>query len=556
MNLQTLFCKNIKVVAAALMFSVSGLYAQNNIDLGQVHGNFQMDAQYYREDTLIGAPDFPEDIGSNSFLNLIYTRGGFEAGMRYEAYLPTQQGFTRNTGSGIPYRYARYRGNRIDVTAGTIYEQFGSGMILRTYEEWGLGWDNSLDGVRIKGEPLKGLRLTGLIGRQRNAQANKVENLSAGLVRGVDADWSINESFDSLASAKTRLSVGAGFVSRYQADSDPILVIPENVAAFSTRMNLSRGGFNIQAEYAQKVNDPSSVNNSIYKQGTGILVQTSYAKPGLGVSLQWKRIDNMDFRSDRGALGNNLLLNFLPPQTKQHTYRLATLMPWATQPLGEWSMQAEVLYRFKKGSLLGGKYGTNVTFNFSRINALDKTATVNPYEGYTTEFVGKMDSVLFQDINLEVSHKFSKKFKASASLLYFNYDQSLFNQLTGFKSSEDVSASVQILDMSYKLKRKHTLRLELQHALTQQEFGSWAMALVEYTFAPRFFVAVFDEYNYGNAEEAKQLHYFSGLAGVNIDKYRFQVGYGRQRAGVLCVGGVCRFVPASNGVTLSIVGTF
>jgi hypothetical protein len=545
----------IKATTVALMLFSSGMYAQN-VDLGHLQGNFQADAQIYREDTIIGAPDFPENLGSNSFVNLIYTRGGIEAGVRYEAYLPTMQGFTRESGSGIPYRYARYKGNRFDITAGTFYEQFGSGMILRSYEEWGLGWDNSIDGVRVKGEPIKGVYLKGLLGRQRNGQSNKVENLSDGIIRGIDAEWAINESFDSLSGSKTRITLGAGFVSRFQADNDPLLVIPENVGAYTGRFNISRGGFLFSAELSQKINDPSTVNDLIYKNGNGILVQTSYAKKGLGVSFQFKRIDNMDFRSDRSATGNSLALNFLPPQTRQHTYRLATLFPWATQPLGEWSMQGEVLYKIKKGTLLGGKYGTNLTFNMSRINALNKTTTVNPYDGYTAGFVGKMDSVLFQDINLEVSHKFSKKFKASVTLLHFTYDQSLFKQLTGFNSTTDVSADVQIVDMSFKVKPKHTVRVELQSCLTKQEFGSWAMALVEYTFAPHFFIAVFDEYNYGNAEEDKRLHYFSGTAGVNIDKYRFALGYGRQRAGVLCVGGVCRFVPASNGVTLSMTGTF
>ena len=93
------------------------------------------------------------------------------------------QGFLRNTGSGIPYRYIRWQDDRFDVTAGTFYEQFGSGMILRSYEEWGLGFDNSIDGIRAKGEPVKGLYLTGFIGRQRNATSNKIDNLSAGLIR-------------------------------------------------------------------------------------------------------------------------------------------------------------------------------------------------------------------------------------------------------------------------------------------------------------------------------------------------------------------------------------
>ena len=525
-------------------------------DLGEIHGNFQMDAQIYRPDSAIGAPDFPEHLGSNSFLNLIYTRNKLEAGVRYEAYYPTLQGYTRSTGSGIPYRYARYRGDKIDVTAGTFYEQFGSGMVLRTYEEWGLGFDNAIDGARIKANPVKGVYLTGLIGKQRNAFSNKVEDLSAGIVRGADLEWEINSSFAALDTAKTRLKLGTSFVSRYQRDDDPVQIYPENVAAYSARATLSRGGFSLFGEYAYKINDPSSVNALIYKPGNALLLQTSYARKGLGISLEFKRIDNMDFRSDRAATFNNLTLNFLPAQTKQHTYRLPTLFPWATQPLGEWAMQGEIFYKFKKDTKIGGPYGMTVALNVSRINALDKTPTIDPFEGYSAPFVGKLDSVFFQDINLEITRKFSSKFKATLHLLHFNYDESLFHQLTGFDASEDVVADVQVIDMSYKLKGRNNLRVELQHCLTQQEFGSWAMALVEYTFSPKYFVAVFDEYNYGNANEDKRIHYFTGTAGMNLDNYRIQVGYGRQRAGVLCVGGVCRIVPASNGFTLSVTGSF
>ena len=550
------FLKPFGAALLAAVISTATVQAQQPIDLGELHGNFQADAQYYRPDTIIGAPAFPEKVGSNSFLNLIYTRGRIEAGARYEAYLPSLQGFTRNTGSGLPYRYARYRHEKLDVTAGTFYEQFGSGMVLRTYEEWGLGFDNSLDGVRVKSNPVKGIYLTGLVGRQRNAFENKVDNLSPGIVRGADAEWDINASFAALDTAKTRIKIGGSFVSRYQKDTDPVQIYPENVSCYGVRLNLQRGGFSLNTEYAHKINDPSSVNAVIYKPGQALLVQGSYSQKGLGVTLEFKRIDNMDFRSDRGATFNNLTLNFLPPQTKQHTYRLPTLFPWASQPLGEWAMQGEVLYKFKKDTKIGGPYGMTVALNLSRINALDKQASLDPFEGYSAPFLGKMDSVFFQDINLEISRKFSKNFKASLSLLHFTYDASLFHQLTGFEASKTVQADVQVLDVSHKLSGKHNLRWELQHCLTQQEFGSWAMALVEYTFAPKFFVAVFDEYNYGNVDEEKRLHYFTGTAGMNVDNYRIQLGYGRQRAGVLCVGGVCRVVPASNGVTLSVSGSF
>jgi len=37
---------------------------------------------------------------------------------------------------------------------------------------------------------------------------------------------------------------------------------------------------------------------------------------------------------------------------------------------------------------------------------------------------------------------------------------------------------------------------------------------------------------------------------------RFQLSYGRQQRGIFCVGGVCRVVPPSNGVSLSVTTTF
>ena len=81
----------------------------------------------------------------------------------------------------------------------------------------------------------------------------------------------------------------------------------------------------------------------------------------------------MSFRSDRNATGNDLNLSYLPATTKQQTYRLATLYPYATQPNGELGYMAEVQYKVKRGSVLGGKYGMDITLNFSASNGLKQT---------------------------------------------------------------------------------------------------------------------------------------------------------------------------------------
>jgi hypothetical protein len=135
-----------RVAAAALMLFGGNLLAQKHVDLGEIHGNFEIDAQTYKADSLIGAPEFPEKIGNNSFMNLLYTRGKFESGVRFESYYPTLQGFTRERGAGIPYRYARYRNEKFDVTAGTflraIRERHGAaclrslGIGIRQFARW------------------------------------------------------------------------------------------------------------------------------------------------------------------------------------------------------------------------------------------------------------------------------------------------------------------------------------------------------------------------------------------------------------------------------------
>src|ERR1041384_7979615 len=71
-------------------------------EINSIHGNFEVDAQYYNPDSLIGAPKVPEKVLSNVFGNLNYNRGRFSAGLRYEAYNNVMQGFdTRYKGQGI-----------------------------------------------------------------------------------------------------------------------------------------------------------------------------------------------------------------------------------------------------------------------------------------------------------------------------------------------------------------------------------------------------------------------------------------------------------------------
>jgi hypothetical protein len=551
--------KRISQSAFILFFTAFGniSFAQllNNLstmDLGNVHGNFQANAQYYIPDSTIGAAEVPEKMLFNGFANIIYTKGKFTAGIRYESYLNALQGYpTGFKGTGIPYRYATYKSDFLEVTVGSFYEQFGNGLTLRTYEERNLGLDNALDGVRIKAVPLKGVYLKGLIGKQRSFFSQ-----GPGIVRGFDGEVQVNEAFEKLADKKLVVSVGGSFVSKFQQDTDPTLILPENVGVSAGRLRLSRNNFSLNTEYAYKINDPSLDNKFNYKSGDAILVQASYATKGFAFSLAGSRIDNMSYRSDRNAQLTNLLLNYIPALNKQHTYSLLTFYPYASQSRGEMEFSSELKYKFKKETLLGGKYGTEILINYSGANSLD-TTNLNPVtdtarKHYTSNYAGIGKDVYFRDFYVEINKKFNKKWKGTLIYSYQVYNKDIIQKPGGGM----IYSHITVADISYKFKPESTLRLELQNMATRQDHQDWAFVLLEYTINTNFYIAVGDQYNYGNEHVNERYHYYSLSAGYIKNANRIEIMYGKQREGIFCVGGVCRNVPASNGVTLTITSSF
>jgi hypothetical protein len=573
-----MFLKSIKhfFVFAAFAWSCKISNAQILSELGSVHGNFQIDAANYQKDTIIGTPDLEgKTFRYNAFGNINYQKGGFSAGVRFESYNPVLLGYLPGyNGSGIPYRFARYQHKDIDITVGNFYEQFGSGITLRAYENRGLLYDNALDGMRVIFKPMNGITLKGLVGKQRT-----YFSLSPGTVRGIDAEVNIMELFDSiLATSKTKVIVGGSFVSKYQDDQNPTLVLPQNVATGAGRFAVIRGGFNFNAEYAYKANDPSYQNKYSYKDGQAIIASTSYGADGFSIMLSGKMLDNMSFRSDRDATNTIDMINYQPDFSKFHTYSLMAYYPYATQPNGEVGGTGEIQYKVKKGTWLGGKYGMDITVNGSAYYALDTMGiapiddTLHNYK-YSTNY-GGIGNEYYHDFNIEITKKFSKKLKITAMYANQFLNQSIVQFNTPDKEEHpDITSHIGVLDITYRYKTGSAIRVETQGFFGSYDYkehkyddngdinianntGSWVSALVEWTPSTHWSVTLADQYNYNNPVEAKKVHYYFGMLGYTNGPTRISVSYGRQRQGIFCAGGVCRFVPASSGLSISISSSF
>ena len=549
-----------KIFLPLLFFGTTAIAQQTGPN---ITGNVESTFQYLNEDTLIGANQPVEKAVLNNYALINYTQGGFRAGMRFESYLPHLLGYPdRFAGTGIGYRYAGFSNEQLDFTVGNFYEQFGNGMLLRSYEQRQLGIDNAMDGLNIRFRPVPGVEFKAVYGKMRYNFSDGLIN-SEGIVRGFDGAIDFSSFYNILAESKFKMLIGGSFVSKYQKANHQLYNMPQNVGSYGGRVEMKYSRFFLNAEHVMKEQDPSADNNYIYNHGHATFINLGYTQKGLGVILYAKSIDNMSYRVDPDATLTDLNINFLPALTKSHTENLAaTLYPYATQPVGEVAFQADVFYKIPKGTKLGGKYGTEINVNFATsyrpvrhisaehgIDLNDSSRVV-----YKTGLFEKSDSLYYQDFNVEIKRTLNKKWKVGAK--YFNF---AFNNDVNVVSKDAhgmIYCHIMTTDVQYKITKKHSVRMELQGLWTKQDKGNWGTFLIEYNISPKFYFAVLDQYNYGNPIESRRVHYLIGTAGYIFGASRIAVLYGKQREGIFCIGGVCRAVPATNGLTVTFTTSF
>lgn len=523
-----------------------------------LHGSVQADVLFPEEDKAINTGSYDDKILFNSYADLNMISRYVDAGVRLEFMKWPLPGYENDfSGWGVPHIYAKGRYKGFELTAGDFYEQFGSGFILRTYEERSLGIDNSIRGGRLRVTAIPGVRITALGGVQRRYWDWKTSSQ----VYGGDAEVALEDFFTKLRDKDVNWSVGASYVLKRETTpgqsiegTDLRLNVPENVSAFDVRSHLRKGNFDVLGEFAWKGQDPSFDNDYTYGKGTAVMLSLSWSKTGISALLQAKRSENMAFRSQRMMSGTSCFINNMPAFAYTHTYALPALYPYATQAApGEWAFQGNFSYNFKRHTALGGRYGTKVKLNFSYIRGLDHKyplpvvgSSIIGTDGSSTSFFG-MGEAYYHDVNLQIE----KKWSASVSQI-FMYMNQMYNKTIIEGHGGRIHNNIFVLDTKWKIDKRFTLRNELQYLTTPNDDGDWLYGLLELSVAPHIMVTVADMWNCGRTDA----HYYNfGVTG-NFKSNRMMVSYGRTREGFDCSGGVCRHVPATRGFRISYSYTF
>lgn len=548
------------------------LYAQKKVT---VNGSIQSDMMIAPlEDKSIGTETYDNKYFlTNTYATLNLQSKKVDAGVRFELTEWPMPGFNDDNndfkGWGLSNFWVKAKLKHTDVTVGTFYEQFGSGFILRNYEERSQGIDNSLLGAHIATTPVNGLTLKILSGLQRNYwdwwKTNK------NLVSGADVELSFEDFTTRLRDSGTHLSIGGSWVNKYEDNANPYILIkdggidedgnssinafkvatPKFVNAFDARLNYQQKGFSLLAEYAQKMDDPNSLNSYTYGKGHAEMLSASYARKGLSLLAQAKRSENMGFRSicTENLLSRAAYINHMPAFTVNQTYVLATLYPYATQLEGEWAYQAIIAYKVK------GKYAPKLKFNASIVNGLENIILGGNEALMATEWKKsdffKQGDRYYVDLDFQYEHRLSNKYEQHFMFMYQEYNKEKIQNEIG---AGNIISWIVVYEPKWKINKNLTLRCELQTLFTSHESDNWYFASAELSVAPYLMFTVSDQI--GRCEptpgeyDNRQHYYNFGVTG-NIKNHRLQLSFARTRAGYNCNGGVCRYIPASKGVRLS-----
>ena len=571
-------------VALCATFCVNEASAQIKAGEGQVSIALESNNSYYMEDQTLEKiglvkPDERTrgNFGSNDYIKVDYSKGRFSAGVQVDAYLPGLYGYDMYTYqqrdtklTGFLTKYIQWEDQNWGVRVGDIFDQFGNGLIFRSYEDRALGFNNSLAGARAH------YNLNNMVSVKVVAGMPRLYDVrSNNLVYGADLALSIS---DMVGWENGIIGIEGSYVGRRDSDISAfnvedwetgeitnILAGKEMLNMVSGRLNFEFAGVTLRGEYAAKLNEDLFNPTLPTAKGNVIYLDLGYNYKRFSASATFRRMENMTTAIDNRpvGIGGGNVMNYVPLLTRQHTYSLANLNPYRGSSVhtgGEIGGQLDLYYSLRNPKARG-KYW-NFHLNFSMFNTVDHFNQI-----YQQDMEGRN---VWLDLNFDVERQWNKQVKTTFLYSFQRWDEEINHYDSPM--AHYCRSHIFVGDVTYKFNKKHSMRFEAQYLASNDYEGDWVAATIEYNLAPKFSFYVSDMWNcekmqdgaYGNyymdldtyEGDNYLLHYYQVGASFTHNSFRAQLSYGRNRAGFVCSGGVCRFQPAYTGFNLAMTLSF
>jgi hypothetical protein len=515
-------------------------------DKANLTGDFMANYNFFQGDSAIGATGelYNKYLnGGEAWLTNRLTYKGFTAFLRVDAFYNSNlyQPGTAFTSYGIGAFSLSKEIGELTITGGYIYDQIGSGLLFRSYEDRGLLIDNALVGAHLRYKPAQNITIKAFAGQQKRITAEKLNNERyQPQIKGFNAEG----DFDI---GKAHISPGIGILNRTLDDAtmnavvssidlqqlDTRFVPKYNMYAGTLYNTLTVGDFSWYVEGAYKTHEAINVGTRDYLDRSGSVVYSTlgYARKGMAINLTGKRTESFVMRTSPKEELLRGMLNWQPIVARLRPQRLMARYTPASQDVSEMAGGADVL--------LSPREDLDITLNYTHINTLSEVK-------------------LYREVYGELEYRGLKKWILIAGAQYLNYNQEVYQVRPGVPT---VEALTPFAEATYRINDKKSIRLEVEYMQTKQDYGSWAFALFEYTIAPRWAFALSDMYitklNPENISGIKKSpHYFNAFMAYTKGPHRFTASYVKQPDGINCTGGVCRYEPAFSGVRFGVTSSW
>lgn len=540
-------------------------------DKGQFSGNLLLTYQKYVRDDSIGASTkvYKENTASaDAWLFMQYRIKGYSFILRYDAFnnsplLDPQDAYTNH---GIGFWQINKSVDKLDITMGSFYDQFGTGVLFRAYEQRQIGIDYAIQGMRLKYNINDKWAIKGFAGNQKGNIKNRF-GFAKQVISGLNIEGNIDLGKDSKYGA---LQVGASAVNRtLDRETMDRLVgtintydladrfYPKyNVYGGNAYLTYTKNNFSWTVEGNVKSKEAIMDDNTKFylRSGNVLYTSMSWGKSGwnlgnhtasVGLNVQARHVDYFSFRTAPTENLLNGLVSYLPSMTRQNTYRLLSRYNAPGQAMGEDGIQGEIEFKPRKG--------TQIFFNGSYVQTLASNGKLNTATGV------KEVEKLFSENYLEVVQKIGKHDKLKLGVQRIVYNQTRYESEPEYVP---VKTFTPFGEWLHTMNQGKSLRVEWQYLNTKNDQGSFANLMIEMFVNKNLSIAVADMVNvvphrYERMIIAdKVLHYPTFFIGYTEKSTVFTLAFLKQQQGVNCSGGICREEPAFSGVRFTVSSNF
>lgn len=465
-------------------------------------------------------------------------------GFRYVYDRPPEIGPEFND---IKRRFIEYQNSGFYIRAGHSSEIYGKGLALNLFEDRGLAFNTWIDGIKMsyKKDALSASLIAGTIDFRDSVNIARHEIYD---IKGGNLNYEISE----------KLSAGMSFIRTDgkipQGDlrKNILSEIPEFYVTFADEK------FELFVNWARLWID--NVDDKNTSTGYGVYGSFSYFDEGFGLTLDYKsyrfNIEDPFSRFDNTRTNKIFPFQNPPIVMKEHSYTLLSRPLHEVDFNDETGLQIEIYYLLTDNLNLTLNASVASRHNFFNY---DRTTFTFYEEERDGNFLPSLDDKYSPYYEMFLEGEYNVDFNTTLNLGIAYRNKVLYNEFTGDAGTHKVTSIVVPMAASLQLTEDLSSQLKYQIEFRDDNFNTsqenFYNQHIDFltTLYQKFSVTVRYEFTDNDFDVSGRKDWLALETGYRIDSGNvLTLTYGRERGGLVCANGVCRYVLPFKGFRFSL----